>query len=44
MYFLFLTIMNRRYIIHPSKRDTHKQISRCSLKIRTKSYRQYSSV
>ena len=32
MYFLFLTIMNYKYIIHPSKRDTHKQISRCSLK------------
>ena len=32
MYFLFLTIMNQKYIIHPSKRDTHKQISRCSLK------------
>lgn len=32
MYFLFLTTMNLRYIIHPSKRDAHKQISRCSLK------------
>ena len=32
MYFLFLTNMNQKYIIHPSKRDTHKQISRCSLK------------
>ena len=32
MYFLFLTIMNLKYIINPSKRDTHKQISRCSLK------------
>ena len=32
MYFLFLTVMNLKYIINPSKRDTHKQISRCSLK------------
>ena len=32
MYFLFLTVMNSRYIIHPSKRDTHKQISQRSLK------------
>nr|DAX93713.1 MAG TPA: hypothetical protein [Bacteriophage sp.] len=29
MYFLFLTTMNHRYIINPSKRDTQ---SRCSLK------------
>nr|DAU84991.1 MAG TPA: hypothetical protein [Caudoviricetes sp.] len=26
--------MNHEYIMNPSKRDTHKQISRCSLKIR----------
>ena len=32
MYFLFLTVMNLKYIINPSKRDTHKQISQCSLK------------
>ena len=32
MYFLFLTVMNLKYIIRQSKRDTHKQISRCSLK------------
>ena len=33
MYFLFLTVVNYEYIIHPSKRDTHKQISQRSLKI-----------
>ena len=32
MYFLFLTVMNYKYIIRPSKRDTHKQISQRSLK------------
>nr|DAK06744.1 MAG TPA: hypothetical protein [Caudoviricetes sp.] len=33
MYFLFLTVMNLKYIIHSSKRDTHKQVSQRSLKI-----------
>ena len=33
MYFLFLTIMNHKYIISSSKRDTQKQGAQMSLQI-----------